>query len=158
MMGVTKTSWQCSQLFSVIASIRVCAVPRPWNGLLSQNLKPQKSILRAFSDLSQNLVPLKVLAMRYVRILRLYGSVLGKRPWALKHNSQFWPTWALTRDQNSIYLNRSCYSGSLKCGTWTLTREWVLARDTTVYEKLDHVPSSCTVLMVHVVKGCQYTH
>ena len=32
----------------------------------------------------------------------------------------------LTRDQNSISLYRSCYSGPLKCGTW------VLARDTTV--------------------------
>ena len=25
-------------------------------------------------------------------------------------------------------------------------------------EKLDHIPSSCIVLMVHVVKGRQYTH
>ena len=27
-----------------------------------------------------------------------YCSVPGKRPWALKHNSQFWPAWALTWD------------------------------------------------------------
>ena len=26
------------------------------------------------------------------------------------------------------------------------------------YEKLDHIPSSCMVLMVHVVKGRQQTH
>ena len=61
-----------------------------------------------------------------------YRSVLGKRPWALKHNSQFCPTWALTRDQNSIRLYRSCYIDPLKWGTWALTREWALARDTTV--------------------------
>ena len=28
----------------------------------------------------------------------MYRSVLGKRPWVLKHNSLFWPTQALTRD------------------------------------------------------------
>ena len=27
---------------------------------------------------------------------------------------------------------RSCYIGPLKCGTWVLTRKWVLAQDTTV--------------------------
>ena len=27
-----------------------------------------------------------------------------------------------------------------------------------LYEKLDHIPSSYIVLMVHVVKGRQYTH
>ena len=50
----------------------------------------------------------------------------------LKHNSQFWPTWALTWDQNPICLYRSCYSGPLKCSTWVLTQEWVLAWDTRI--------------------------
>ena len=50
----------------------------------------------------------------------------------LKHNSRFWPTWALTWDQNPIRLYRSCYSGSLKCGAWVLTQEWVLAQDTRI--------------------------
>ena len=31
------------------------------------------------------------------------------------YNSQFWAAWALTRDQNSIRLYRSCYSGPMKC-------------------------------------------
>ena len=62
----------------------------------------------------------------------LYRSIPGKHPWALKRNSWFWAAWALTRDQNSIRLYRSCYSGPLKCSTWVLTWEWVLARDTTV--------------------------
>ena len=39
---------------------------------------------------------------------------------------------SVTRDQNSIRLYRSCYSDPLKCGTWMLTREWALARDTMV--------------------------
>ena len=56
----------------------------------------------------------------------VYRSVPGKRPWALKHNLRFWTAWALTQDQNSICLYRSCYSGPLKCGTWAL------AQDTTV--------------------------
>ena len=34
----------------------------------------------------------------------------------------------------AIRLYRSCYSGPLKCGTWALTREWALARDTTVVQ------------------------
>ena len=62
----------------------------------------------------------------------VYRSVPGKHPWALKHNSRFWTAWALTRDQTSICLYRSCYSGPFKCGTWALTREWALAQDTTV--------------------------
>ena len=62
-----------------------------------------------------------------------YHSVPGKRPWALKHNSQFWSARALTWDQNSIRLYRSCYRGPLKCGTSVLTREWVPARDTMVH-------------------------
>ena len=61
-----------------------------------------------------------------------YRSVPGKRPWALKYNSQFWPTWALTWDQNSIRLYRSSYSDPLKWGTWALTWEWALAWDTMV--------------------------
>ena len=61
-----------------------------------------------------------------------YRSVPRKRPWALKRNSRFWPAWVLTRDQNFIHLYRSSYSGPLKCGTGALTREWALARDTTV--------------------------
>ena len=58
-------------------------------------------------------------------LLKYYRSVPGKRPWALKHTSRFWPAWALTRDI-SIRLYRSCYIDPLKWGTWTL------ARDTTV--------------------------
>ena len=61
-----------------------------------------------------------------------YRSVPGKHPWALKHNSLFWPAWTLTRDIFSIRLYRSCYIDCLKCGTWVLTREWALAWDTTV--------------------------
>ena len=38
-----------------------------------------------------------------------YCSVPVKCPWALKHNSQFWPSCALTRDITSIHLYRSCY-------------------------------------------------
>ena len=87
--------------------------------------------------------------MKYSTIspVAAYRSVPGKRPWALKHNSQFWPAWALFQDQNSICLYRSCYIYPLKWGTWTLTREWALAQDTTV------------VVMVHVVKlnGRQYS-
>ena len=60
----------------------------------------------------------------------LYRSVLGKRPWALKHNSRFRPTRALTWDINSMCLYGSCNSDPLKFGTWALTREWALARDT----------------------------
>ena len=59
----------------------------------------------------------------------MYRSVPGKCP---KHTSQFWPARALTRDQNPIRLYRSCYKGPLKCGTWALTPEWALARDTMV--------------------------
>ena len=62
-----------------------------------------------------------------------YCSVPGKHPWALKHNSRFWPAWALTRDINSICLYGSCNSDPLKFGTWALTREWALARDTTLH-------------------------
>ena len=61
-----------------------------------------------------------------------YRSVPGKRPWALKHNLRFWPAWVLTWDINSICLYGSCNSDPLKFGTWALTREWALARDTTV--------------------------
>ena len=50
----------------------------------------------------------------------------------LNINSRLWTTWALTRDQDSIRLYRCCYSASLKCGTWALTQERALARDTTV--------------------------
>ena len=62
----------------------------------------------------------------------MYRSVPGKRPWALRHNSQFRPARALTRDITSVCLYGSCNSDSLKFGTWVLTREWVLARDTMV--------------------------
>jgi hypothetical protein len=75
-----------------------------------------------------------------------YRSVTGKRPWALKHYSRFWPAWALTWDQNPIRLYRSCYSDPLKCGTWALTREWALARDTTVSTNVSH-----TSLDVHFI-------
>ena len=33
---------------------------------------------------------------------------------------------------NSIRLYRRCYSAPLKCGTWALSQEWALARDTMV--------------------------
>ena len=65
-----------------------------------------------------------------------YRSVSGKRPWALKHKSRFWPAWALIQDQNSIRLYRNCYSDPLKCSAWAwawaLTREWAPARDAMV--------------------------
>ena len=62
-----------------------------------------------------------------------YRSVLGKCPWALKHNSRFWPAWALSIwDINSIHLYRSCYIDPLKCH-WVLTLEWALAQDTTAW-------------------------
>ena len=65
----------------------------------------------------------------------IYRSVLGKHPWALKHNSRFRPAWVLTRDINSICLYGSCNNDPLKFGTWALTWEWALARDTTVLTK-----------------------
>ena len=34
-----------------------------------------------------------------------YHSVPGKRPWALKRNSRFWPVLALTRDINPLTLD-----------------------------------------------------
>ena len=33
----------------------------------------------------------------------IYRSVPGKCPWAVEHNSQFWPAWAFTQDQNPIH-------------------------------------------------------
>jgi hypothetical protein len=33
-------------------------------------------------------------------------SVTGKRPWAYKHNSRFWPAWVLTQGINCICLYR----------------------------------------------------
>ena len=66
----------------------------------------------------------------------VYCSVPGKCP-ALKHNSRFWPAWALTRDQNSMHLYRSCYIDPLKWGTWALTWQWALAQDTTVVIIID---------------------
>ena len=66
----------------------------------------------------------------------IYNSVPGNHPWVLKHNSRFWPAWALTRDINSIGLYRSCHIDPLKCATWAL------AWDTTV---LNTVPLlTCT--------------
>ena len=66
--------------------------------------------------------------------VHVYRSVPGKCSWALNITRDFWPAWALTWDQNSIRLYKSCYynSGPLKCGTWALTQEWALAQDTTV--------------------------
>jgi hypothetical protein len=40
--------------------IMVCAVPHPWTGLLSRNLKARKLILRAFSDFPRKLAPPKI--------------------------------------------------------------------------------------------------
>ena len=60
-------------------------------------------------------------------------SWVNTHAWAPKHNLRFWPAWALTRDQNSIRLYRSCCIDPLKWGTWALTREWALAQDTTVH-------------------------
>ena len=88
-------------------------------------------------------------------------SVPGKHPWVLKHNSQFWPAWALTGSINCICLYRSCYMDPLKCGTWALTREWALARDTTAHTcwyvsfpkiscKTVFVPSMFRIIHVHM--------
>ena len=81
------------------------------------------------SDLnSQNMFRVEVSHMKCY-----YCSVPSKCPWVLKHNSQFWPTWVLfIRDINCIHLYGSCYINPLKFGTWALTWEWPLARDTTV--------------------------
>jgi hypothetical protein len=64
---------------------------------------------------------------RWLRIwqimwLHTYRSVPGKCPWALKHNSQFWTTWAVTWDITSTCLYKSCYINPLKYGTWALAR------------------------------------
>ena len=40
---------------------------------------------------------------------------------------------ARMQDKTTIRLNRSYYSGPLKCGTWALTWEWVLAQVTMIY-------------------------
>ena len=37
--------------------------------------------------------------MTFYHMHLYYRSVPGKRPWALKHNSQVWAAWELTRDQ-----------------------------------------------------------
>ena len=70
----------------------------------------------------------KPLRQRYTIFVHIviYCSVLGKRPWALKHKWQFWPAWALTRDITSMRLYRSCYIDPMKCGAWALTQEWAL--------------------------------
>ena len=68
-----------------------------------------------------------------------YHSVLGKRPGHF-NIPRFRPAWALTWDIISIHLHVSCYLYPLKFGTWALsTREWVLARDTTVCYFASHV-------------------
>ena len=75
----------------------------------------------------------------------IYRSVPGKRPWALKHNSRFWPAWALTQNINSICLYGSCNSDPLKFSTWALTREWALAWDTTGYIII-YIPKKHSIL------------
>ena len=48
-----------------------------------------------------------------------------------------------TRDITSY---RSCYIDPLKCSTWALTREWALARDTTVL-------TFCNVLHIWYIRA-----
>ena len=76
-----------------------------------------------------------------------YRSVPGKRPWALKHKSLFWPAWTLTQDIFSIRLYRSCYIDLLKCSTWALTQEWALAQDTVVIFNLVDVAKKARVII-----------
>ena len=70
-----------------------------------------------------------------------YCSVPSKHPWALKHNLQFQPAWALTWDINCIHLYGSCYTDPVKFGTCTnivhghLPRSGHLPGDNTVVEK-----------------------
>ena len=79
-------------------------------------------------------------------IATYYHSVPGKCPRALKHNSRYWPAWALTRDINSIRLYRSCYIDPLKCGTRVLTQ------DTTVYiHELAWSAQTCVVICAYIV-------
>ena len=62
--------------------------------------------------------------------LLYYCGVPNKRPWALKHYSQFSPSWTLTQDINYcilVCLYRNCYIDPLKCGTWALTRDTMVA-------------------------------
>ena len=78
-------------------------------------------------SLSSLLLPsLSLVLSTYASTVVFWVSAHGK------HTSQFWPAWALTWDITSIYLYRSCYIDPLKWGTWALTQEWALARDTTV--------------------------
>ena len=55
-----KENHEQDRAHACIDYIMVCAVPRPWIELLSQNLKPRKLILRAFSDFPQKLAPPKL--------------------------------------------------------------------------------------------------
>ena len=79
------------------------------------------------------LLPIPQLPLPFMQSATANG-VFPQCPWVSAHNSRFWPTWVLTWDQNPIRLTMygNCYSGPLKCSTWALTREWALARDTTV--------------------------
>ena len=54
------------------------------------------------------------------------NTVVGKRPWMLKHNSRFWP------GRDIFCIEVQCYIDPLKCAIWALTREWALAQDSTV--------------------------
>ena len=47
---------------------------------------------------------------------------------------------------NCIHLHRSCYIDFLKCGTWVLTREWALVRDTAVVHRQCSYNLELTVL------------
>ena len=71
-------------------------------------------------------------------------------PWALKCNLRFRPSWVLTQDINSMFVWKLQKWPLQKFGTWAVTREWVIARDTTVL----HVYS--TRLAVYLV--CNSSH
>ena len=63
-----------------------------------------------------------------------YGTIVVsqvKHPWVLKHNLGFWPAWTPIRDTNTIHLYGGCYIDPMQRSAWVLTREWVLAGDTT---------------------------
>ena len=81
--------------------------------------------------------------------MKVAANLLGKCPWALKHNSRFWPAWALTQNQNSTCLYRTCYIDPLKWGTWALTQEWALAQDNTV------IPLDCGKKLFPIIMAIQ---
>ena len=53
---------------------------------------------------TQNKLETTVHIITMAHINSKYRSVPGKHPWVLKHNSRFWPAWALTQDINSMFV------------------------------------------------------